>query len=388
MNMKRSVKFLSLVLALALPIAGCGAETDTPKTVGTEAAADSTDSGTDAKAEPLISFTSEDGSVRIEASKQWKQESAASITGDDSYSWMTAGWIMLTGQDNESLMVAQYAKDLFPIQNLDDLKQMLSASFPADAITDVTAVDNPTVSGMEVWETDACKMTDDNGVPGELRILYGATEYAHYLILYAASEIDDEAAALFDRICTSFTETAPEAETAAMLPDTVQWFNNTFAVLTVQNGWDLSLYGGLPHDEYGKGMAEYLLESAWEVTDRESADETLDWLLEEGHRVSLQEEYDIDAAGWDYSRAMMLLSYYSLTELYTEEEALDQSLEIAKTIQNSFDSWDDFMESYLIGYEYAMEADSAERREIYEQLKASSENPFQLDWNTPLEKSW
>lgn len=374
MNMKRSVKFLSLVLALTLPIAGCGAETDTPKTV--------------TESESTISFTSEDGSVRIEAPKQWKQESAASITGDDSYSWMTAGWIMLTGENNESLMVAQYAKDLFPIQNLDDLKQMLSASFPADVITDVTAVDNPAVSDMEVWETDACKMTDDNGIPGELRILYGATEYAHYLILYAASEIDNDAAALFDRICVSFAETAPEAETAAKLSDTVQWFNNTFALLTVQNGWDLSLYGGLPHDETGKSMAEYLLTNVWDITDRESAEETLDWLLEEGHRVSLQEEYDIDAAGWDYSRAMMLLSYYDLTELYTEEEALNQSLEIAKTIQNSFDSWDDFMESYLIGYEYAMDADSTERLEIYEALKTSPENPFQLDWNTELKKEW
>ena len=104
---------------------------------------------------------------------------------------------------------------------------------------------------------------------------------------------------------------------------------------------------------------------------------------------SLYEQYGADAAaGWDYSRAMWLLSYYYLAGYYTEEEALDQSLELAKTIQETFDSWDSFMESYFAGYEYWSEESSDERREIYENLKSSSDNPFALDWNTTLEKSW
>lgn len=418
-------KILSLFMLLTLTLTGCGTDADNKSVADNETAENS---------ETVTPFISEDGSVTIEAPGKWNQEDCAAMVGDDSYSWMTAGWVMLTGDNEDMLMVSQYPKHLFPMKNLDDLKQTFSSTFPNMA--DEKTVESPKVSEMTVWETDTCKVTDENGTPGELLVLYGETDYALYLIIYAApSEIDDKATALFHQVCASFQETAPEVESdaSAELSDTLRWFNNTFAILMAQNGWDFSLYGGLPEDEYGKSMAEYLLTNTWGVTDRESAEQTLDWLLEEGHRVplteeldtlasigladvpeeeraetilanfeldeqqaqryanwfSLYEEYDTDtAAGWDYSRAMTLLSFYYLTGLYTEEEALEQSLAVAKTIQATFDSWDDFMESYFVGYEYGMEADSEDRREIYEQLKASPDNPFALDWNTTLEKSW
>ena len=411
-------RLVSFIMILALTLTGCGANTDNKGVTDNET---------------MTQFTSEDGSVTIETPEQWKQEDCSTIVGDDTYSWLTAGWIMLTDKNNAMLMVAQYPKDLLNIHDLDSLKQTFSSLF---LTTDVKTVDSPTVSQMEVWETDTCKITDDSGAPGELLVLYGKTEYAHYIILYAApSKINEADTALFNQVCTSFKENAPETENTASaeLSDTLRWFNNTFAILIVQNEWDFSFYSGLPKDDYGKSMAEYLLTNTWGVTDRASADETLDWLLEEGHRIPLAEElelltsigladtpaeeraetilanfeldekqaqryadwftlyeqYDTDtAAGWDYSRAMTLLSFYYLTGLYTEEETLNRSLEIAKTIQTTFDSWDDFMESYFIGYEYGMEADSEERREIYEQLRASSDNPFDLDWNITLEKSW
>ena len=137
--------------------------------------------------------------------------------------------------------------------------------------------------------------------------------------------------------------------------DTIQWFNNTYSVLTVLNNRDYTIYSGGPADTKNKILAKALLENTWSVTDRESADETFLWLLEEGHRIplwedleilaefgladvpseqraetiyetfdldeeqaqlyaqwfSLYEQYDTDSAsGWDYSRAMWLLSYY------------------------------------------------------------------------------
>ena len=411
-------KFISFIMILTLTLTSCGVNTDSKSAMDNET---------------VTQFTAEDDSVTIEAAGQWNQEDCSTIIGDDTYSWLTAGWIMLTDKNNAILMVSQYPKTLFNIRDLDGLKQTFSSLF---SMTNVKTVDNPTVSQMEVWETDTGKITDEDGTPGELLVLYGETEYAHYIIVYVApSKIDDAGTALFNQVCASFKENAPETETTASveLSDTLQWFNNTFAILMAQNNWDFSLYSGLTKDDYGKSMAEYLLTNTWGVTDRESADETLDWLLEEGHRIplteeldlltsigladvpaeeraetilanfeldeqeaeryadwfSLYEQYDTDtAAGWDYSRAMTLLSFYYLTGLYTEEEALDRSLEVAKTIQTTFDSWDVFMESYFVGYEYGMEADSEERREIYEQLKASPDNPFRLDWNTTLEKSW
>lgn len=38
--------------------------------------------------------------------------------------------------------------------------------------------------------------------------------------------------------------------------------------------------------------------------------------------------------------------------------------------------------------QFTSEESGDERREIYEGLKSSSDNPFLLDWNTTLEKSW
>lgn len=215
--------------------------------------------------------------------------------------------------------------------------------------------------------------------------------------------------------------------------DTVQWFNNTYAVLTVLNQRDYRVYSGSSPGIKDKIIAKALLENTWNVTDRESADEMLLWLLEEGHRVSFAEElaylaemgladvpedqraeaildaFELDAqqarqyavwfslyekygegaaAAWDYSRAMWLLSYYYLAGYYTAEESLDQSLTLAGAVQTTFDSWDSFMESYFAGYEYWSEESSDARREIFENLKASTDNPFVLDWNTPLEKTW
>lgn len=147
-------------------------------------------------------------------------------------------------------------------------------------------------------------------------------------------------------------------------------------------------------------MVQDLLSEWWDVTDRETAEETMDWILENfevsdeeaqnyADWFAFYEQYGSDAAaGWDYSRAMSLLGYYYLAGYYTEEEALDQSMETAVVIQSIFDSWDDFMESYFLGYEYWAEESSDERRALYEEIKAASDSPFQLDWEMTFEKTW
>ena len=46
------------------------------------------------------------------------------------------------------------------------------------------------------------------------------------------------------------------------------------------------------------------------------------------------------------------------------------------------------MDSYLRGYEYWAEESSDERRGIYEEIKAASDSPYQLDFQMSLEKTW
>ena len=66
--------------------------------------------------------------------------------------------------------------------------------------------------------------------------------------------------------------------------DTVQWFNASYAILTDANGQDYNLFGGAEPGTVMEMQYQAMLDSSWGVTDRASADETLDWILTEGHR--------------------------------------------------------------------------------------------------------
>lgn len=221
---------------------------------------------------------------------------------------------------------------------------------------------------------------------------------------------------------------------------TVKWINATYASLTASNGGNINLVGGYERSALNVKIVQGGLESSWSVTDRTTAEETMEWILGEGHRSSFAEELGyweeagfmdlsreevmavlqedaeyteeyaafmlvmIDAYkeygataidAWDYCRALQLLGWYAVAGYYTEEEALDQSLEIAKMIQETYGSWDELMESYLLGYHYWAEDDasdpqsnSAARRRVYEDLKAGKNNPYAIAWDTPLEKTW
>jgi hypothetical protein len=215
--------------------------------------------------------------------------------------------------------------------------------------------------------------------------------------------------------------------------DTIKWMNTTYAVLTARNEGDFNAIGGFEKNGLSKKIVLPLLEDSWEVTDRQSADEMLDWLLKEGHRTPYLEEIDqmkesgifeaskediqkayakdsnyvinmVDAYkkygekaidAWDYCRAIQLLGSFYVADFYTKEETLDKSLEIAKVIQQSYTSWDDLMESYMYGFQYWQEEDASDkesetfkRREIYEKLKNSKDNPYKIEWNLKLTKTW
>lgn len=237
-------------------------------------------------------------------------------------------------------------------------------------------------------------------------------------------------------ICVSLGGCGQKAEPVS---DTVKWINTTYAILTAANEGDIESIGGTTKNESSKEQVVKLLDEWWGVTDRQSADETLNWLLTEGHRVeftadlaeikeiglldvsrediikmntenniqvedgnrlltvvdaySKYGEHAIDA--WDYCRAIQLLGDYYVADYYTEQETLDKSLEIAKMLQQSYSSWDDLIQSYLYGYQYWQEDDAADqtsgtaqRRAVYDKLKEREDNPYQIDWNLELTKTW
>lgn len=131
--------------------------------------------------------------------------------------------------------------------------------------------------------------------------------------------------------------------------------------------------------QFNKGKEQENAVKKLGVTDRASADAALLRLLESGRATG---------SAWDYSRAMSNLGFYYLAGYYPITESLDRSLEVARTIQQTYGSWDEFIASYLAGY-HAWAGDEAENRDlIYEGLKGSAFNPYAVDWNLELKKTW
>lgn len=225
-----------------------------------------------------------------------------------------------------------------------------------------------------------------------------------------------------------------ETEDELAISDTVLWFNGTWAILGGINDFDYETYPGIEINQTNKVLQQESLKQSWSIYDTEDAIENMTWLMEEGgHREQftddmkyfedngigdaadgaykdwLLENFDMDEeeaasyadayefylanpqngiAAWDYSRAMSLCAFYNIAGYYTEEEALDKSMEIAKQIQSEFSSWDEFYESYFAGYEYWAGESSEGRRTIYKGIQYDEHSPFNLDWNLTFEKTW
>lgn len=171
----------------------------------------------------------------------------------------------------------------------------------------------------------------------------------------------------------------------------VQWFNASYAILTKENGGNIRAYGGTllltgvegedgaGADAFTKKQTKKMLASSWGVTDRAGADEVLNRLLASG---------EASGSAWDYSRAMSNLGFYYLAGYYTITESLDRSLEVAQSIQSAYGSWDEYIASYLDGYNVWAGEDRQDRASVYENLKKSAFNPYALDWNLDLGKTW
>lgn len=369
----------------------------------------------------MMAFAPGDESFSIYLDEKWEVEDL----GMDN--WLSA----FNKLGTEGVVIMQFPHDsAFSMESMDDMVKLVEESY----VFTGTDEEAPEIPGLKNFKAREGKITIDNSnIDGF--VIYGESDYAYYSFIFAANNMSNSFVQEMNVSCSKFVEKAPEVEdnTTVEITDTVRWFNASYAILTEVNGWDYNRFAGLPANDDSVATTQDSLESWWEVTDRVSADETLEWILTEGHRSGFVEDmqlmdscglgdiaaeervdyllanFQVDSAsaeylvkmygvyeekgataidGWDYCRAMNLLSFYYLAGYYTEQEALDKSLEIAQTVQTLFGSWDELMESYLTGYEYWAEESSDERREIYEDLKTREDNPYSVDFKTSLEKTW
>ena len=228
-------------------------------------------------------------------------------------------------------------------------------------------------------------------------------------------------------------------KSASDLPDTILWFNATYAPLTYSNGWNWRLVGGLEPTEENIEITEMLLQSSWSVKDRETGLETVKNLIQKGHRgkcreyTEQMEEWEILDLGeeefiqqivekdvgnelgryavayymhksgmepeymvaWDLCRVNQLYADYYLCGYMTYEEAMDASLTNSLKLQELYDSWEEMMDGYMTGYMFWQgdlmltdDSPTKERYHYYEMLKDMENGPYTLDWNMELEKSW
>lgn len=222
------------------------------------------------------------------------------------------------------------------------------------------------------------------------------------------------------------------------MTDTIKWFNTTYALFTFTTGGNLNKIGGSVKSKLKALSNQTLLEEGWGITSKDGVDNTLKWLLNEGHNEELLDEYysleeytttlndylddlnetekliaktileahskygDRAILGWDLARAMQIISNAYIADYYTYEETMDRFLKFAKIIQENFKSWEEFVDSYLLGHRYwfysNFDIEDIKninpknmpncRRELYTQLKNSKDNPYTIPWHTTLEKTW
>lgn len=368
-------------------------------------------------------YTAESESVSIHLDKDWPTEDVGIET-----------WISAESENGrDAVVVAQLPKNQYSgsVDSQQDLQDMMDEAFQ---ITEEETVEAPEVPGVSDLSAFTCKMSSGD-TSGEGYVIYGESDYAYYMLAYVANNITESKQKLFDVSCSTFKET-PQVEENSFsteMTDTIRWFNGTYAILSRINNWNLEYFGGMAANEINALATQSMLESSWSVTDKASADENMEWILTEGHRTEFKEimkdfddlgmkdvaadgrkdflldnyeiteeeaqhyadmyayyeqygENAIDA--WDYSRAISLAAFYYHAGYYTEQEALDKSLEIAQIMQPLYSSWDEAMNSYLLGYEYWSEESAEERRAIYEELKAEENSLYNIDWKLAFEKTW
>ena len=169
----------------------------------------------------------------------------------------------------------------------------------------------------------------------------------------------------------------------------VNWFNATHAVLTCINDKNIRIYGGVIPNRTWRKTERNTLQAYWDISDVNSLNESIRFLMQYGHRSEYKNKgNEGDIGAWDYSRAMSLLSSAYVCAYISKQEALDRSLEVAKVIQSSYTSWDDFMNSYLKGYEYWSSHTPKGRWQIYENLRKQKNSLYNIPWNLELKREW
>lgn len=165
--------------------------------------------------------------------------------------------------------------------------------------------------------------------------------------------------------------------------DIVRGYRNSLSESwSINNGDDLldsikSLYDGYQVQEFNE---EYENRESQEISESR-----LDVL----NKINALNEKSIWA--WDLQRVLYLCSLGYASGYISVDNMLHWSVKAGEKLQSIYDGWEDYMESYLLGYGFwsntnpDLKGDTANyRRIIYNEASKYKYNPWEIPWNCEL----
>lgn len=215
--------------------------------------------------------------------------------------------------------------------------------------------------------------------------------------------------------------------------DTVLWFNVAAAPVFLHESKDWRIFGGYWAGNKEKISQDYeRLQSQYNAVCKQDVLEKLDELMQQGERFAYQQEMDryrqsgffaltpkqlcsqeafpqiqpnqlewlcrmIDGyktyaenavLGYDLCRVIAVAQMGFMAGHLTLEEALRYCWQASVILQDNFSSWDELLQSYLLGLAYPQQGEQPlpSLEELKQQLLQYDPQLFDLEWELPLEE--
>lgn len=222
----------------------------------------------------------------------------------------------------------------------------------------------------------------------------------------------------------------PDASYTAPSEQQKLWALATSGLLMQVNGERHDLLSGCDMNAANVAIAKQGLAEWWGIESREDLLGSLTWIEQGGHRrnfdtivyalevatpedlsaisaetgsnpetanqVKIAQQYGWrlgakSIAGWDFSRYVFLCRRGFLIGYLSEQEAWERIMPAARLMQNSFSSWKDLGDNYMIGRTYwslKQSQENATWRDAERELLTDSDSPWvRLPWDTDLGQS-
>ena len=200
-------------------------------------------------------------------------------------------------------------------------------------------------------------------------------------------------------------------------PKTVQWFVACCAVAHIHCRENPYVFGGQYKEPDSIADARQAVYEGWGFNNKQDAFKMLPELLAgrsvKEYRECLEDSEPLNDAqrdffeyiaacggercfwAFDLQRLIILCECAYLSDWLSWEEALQWCLKAGQKLQSVYNSWDEFMDYYLLAYCFWSDEDMEDKdsntykfRQIYEYYKKLKTHPWQIAWNHPLMQEW